>query len=246
MKPKILITLDTGEADRRGVKFPNVNLKSAYVEAVARAGGLPLLVAPTEDPELIGALVPLMDALVVTGGAFDIDPALYGATTQHRIDAPKPARTHFERTLIEAALARRRPVFGVCGGLQLLNVVLGGTLLQDIGAQVEGALEHEQPTSPAGPHHDVELTPGGLLSRLTGRRQAPVNSTHHQAVDRLGRGLEVEARSPDGVIEAIALAGRPEVFGVQWHPELLADEVSAALYRHLVASALGPQARQGV
>lgn len=246
MKPKILVTLDTGASERRGVSFPNVNLKTAYVEAVARAGGLPLLVAPTEDPELIEALVPLMEGLVVTGGAFDIDPTLYGATALHRVDAPKPTRTHFERALIEAALARGRPVFGVCGGMQLLNVVLGGTLIQDIGAEVAGALEHEQPTSPTDPHHEVALTPGGLLARLTGSGQRPVNSTHHQAVARLGRGLEVEARSPDGVIEAIALAGRPEVFGVQWHPELLADAASAALYGHLVASALGPPARQGV
>jgi putative glutamine amidotransferase len=240
MKPKILITLDTGETDRRGVKFANVNLKSAYVDAVARAGGVPLLVAPTDDTDLIEALVPLMDGLVVTGGAFDIDPASYGASVEHRIDAPKPMRTAFERALIEAALAGGKPVLGVCGGMQLLNVVLGGTLIQDIGAQIEGALEHEQPTSPAGPHHDVELMLGGLLTRLTGRGKLSVNSTHHQALDALGRGLYVEGRSPDGVIEAIAMVGRPEVFGVQWHPELQDDATSAAIYGHLVAAAMGP------
>ncbi|MCC7386732.1 MAG: gamma-glutamyl-gamma-aminobutyrate hydrolase family protein [Deltaproteobacteria bacterium] len=234
-RPRILITLDLGETTRRGVPFSIVEMKTAYAGAVERAGGLPLMVAPTDDPAVIGGLVALMDGLVLTGGAFDLDPALYGKEAAgRRINPPKPLRTSFERALLEGALANHRAVLGVCGGMQLLNVVLGGTLVIDIAADVLGALEHEQATSPAMAAHEAEVLPGTPLARLLGARTIQVNSTHHQALDRLAPALLVTARSPDGVIEAVAHRDRPGVTGVQWHPELLDDEVSRALYRALV------------
>jgi putative glutamine amidotransferase len=234
-RPRILITLDTGTEARRGVPFESVHLKQAYVDAVERAGGIPLLVAPTADPALIGELVQLMHGLVVTGGNFDVPPERYGqAVTAQRVDATKPQRTEFEWRLIEGALARARPVLGVCGGMQLLNVVLGGTLLQDIAEAHPEALEHEQATSPAVPAHPVRVTPGSPLADFAGALEIQVNSTHHQAVARVGRDVEVWGRSPDGIIEAIGVAGQPEICGVQWHPELLGDRVSDALYEHLV------------
>lgn len=232
--PRILITLDTGEALRRGVPFPTVHTKAAYVRAVEAAGGVPVLVAPTGDEGVRRALLALMDGLVVTGGDFDIDPARYGrGAPPKRLDVPKPLRTDFEWFLLEEALARRCPVLGICGGMQLLNVVLGGTLIGDLASEVPGALEHEQPTSPAAPDHPVHLTATCPLVPRLGT-VLRVNTTHHQAVADPGRGVEVWGRAPDGVIELIGLAGRPEVVGAQWHPELLDDAASRVLYGDLV------------
>lgn len=237
-RPRVLVTLDTGEELRRGVPLPSLHLKSAYAREVERAGGLPILAAPTEDEDIISELSTLMDALLVTGGAFDIAPTHYGvaATPGVRIDPAKPLRTAFESALLRLAIDRRTPVFGICGGMQLLNVVLGGTLLQDIASQVEDALEHEQPTSPIGPHHKVTFGARTALGALLGVASADVNSTHHQAVSVLGSGLEPMAWSEDGIIEAI---GSPDLrlLGVQWHPELLGDPISATLYGALVRRA---------
>lgn len=231
---RVIVTLDEGRAERRGVPFPIVHTKRAYANSVQHAGGTPLFAAPTGDARIRRDLIDLMDALVVTGGDFDIPPERYGQTTRGRLDALKPVRTDFEWALLEAALAKKVPILGVCGGMQLLNVVLGGTLIQDVGAELPDALEHEQPTSPAEPHHPVDLEPGCALERALGRGRIAVNSTHHQAVDRPGRGLQVIGRAPDGVIEAIASRENPSVLGVQWHPELLDDEVSRWLYARLV------------
>lgn len=238
-RPKILVTLDTGTVERRGVTLPIVQAKAAYASAVERAGGLPLLVAPSADLEVAASLAAFGDGLVVTGGAFDLDPALYGAETKAgvRLDERKPLRTSFEQVLLRHMLARRAPVLGICGGMQLLNVALGGSLIQDVGAEVPGALEHEQPTSPLLGWHEVHLSEGTWLARTLGRSRARVNSTHHQAVARLGEGLVVLARSEDGVIEAIGSPDDPAVTGVQWHPELLDDPLSELLYRSHVEEA---------
>ena len=235
MKKRIVITLDEGETLRKGVPLPTVVTKTAYVKSVEQAGGTPLLAAPTGDQETILDLVELMDALVITGGHFDIAPERYGQTERGvRLDAIKPLRTDFEWAFLRAALDERKPILAVCGGMQLLNVVLGGTLVQDIKSEIPGALDHEQPTSPTGPHHPVDLSPESFLASALGRSRIEVNTTHHQAIEALGEGLEVIGRSPDGVIEAIALAENPAVVGVQWHPELLDDDVSRLLYGRLV------------
>lgn len=236
-RPRILVSLDTGEVLRRDVPFPSVHMKTAYVRAVEAAGGTPILVAPTRDREVLDDLMRLMDGLVVTGGAFDIDPVHYGQVQEGRLDAPKPERTAFEWALLSAALAHDIPVLGICGGMQLLNVVLGGTLIQDIRTQNPSALDHEQPTSPRETYHRVELIEGTALARALGARTCDVNSTHHQAVEHLGRGLVVLGRSPDGTIEAIGRSDDLAVVGVQWHPELLEDHVSSVLYGALVERA---------
>lgn len=234
MKPKILITLDTTTTARRGVPFDALHTKAAYARAVERAGGVPLLVSPTDDDDVKDALFAIADGLVVTGGDFDIPPEQFGATPRAgvRVDPPKPLRTRFEWALTQAALEADLPLLGICGGMQLLAVVLGGTLHLHIPDAIAGALEHEQPTSPAEPFHEVRLT--GRLRERIGRDTIRVNTTHHQAVARLGRGLVAEGHAPDGVIEAIVHDDHPYAVGVQWHPELLADDVSDALYGDLV------------
>src|SRR5438128_1314484 len=130
-------------------------MKAAYAAAIEHAGGTPILAAPTADEEVIAELASLLDGLVVTGGAFDIAPSEYGRAPREnvRLDVAKPLRTSFESALLRIALDRSIPVLGVCGGMQLLNVILDGTLIQDIAVDLPGALDHEQPTSPLGAHH---------------------------------------------------------------------------------------------
>ncbi|MBI4816089.1 MAG: gamma-glutamyl-gamma-aminobutyrate hydrolase family protein [Deltaproteobacteria bacterium] len=234
-RPLVVVTLDESETLRRGVPVPTVVVKRAYADAVERAGGIPLMVAPSAEREVIDGIIEVMDALVLTGGAFDIDPTLSGVK-EGLARETKPRRTRFELALVEAALERKVPVLGVCGGMQLLNVALGGTLIGDIGTEVEGAIEHEQANPITEPSHRIEITPGSRLAVLAGDFVAEVNTTHHQAVGRLGRRLTVTARGPDGVIEAIEHENGAAL-GIQWHPEQLPDRLSLELYANLVRTA---------
>ncbi len=229
-RPRIGITLDLDETGRC------YELKRAYADAVLGVGGLPLLIA-LGDEAVAGAYLSLCDGIVITGGTFDIPPELYGEQRRPQCGPSKPERTQFEWALCEAALAARIPLLGICGGMQLLNVVRGGTLYQDLEADLH--VEHEQPPPKDAPSHEVEVVPGTLLANLVGHGSLPVNSTHHQAVRQPGTGVLVSARARDGVVEAIELPDSPFALGVQWHPEAVipCDSRHAALYRGLVAAA---------
>ena len=176
---------------------------------------------------------------MVTGGAFDIDPALYGEEA-HPTVALKTGRTQAELALIGGALDRGLPTLGICGGMQLLAVVLGGSLIQHIPDVMPTALAHEQagPRDRAG--HSVAVAPGTALRAITGRGAMEVNSSHHQAVRAPGRAV-VSATAPDGVIEAIETPdmaqGGAFCLGVQWHPEFLIDEGDTKLFAAFVAAA---------
>jgi putative glutamine amidotransferase len=226
-RPRIGVTLDLSGDGRR------YELGRAYADAVLAAGGLPILL-PYAEP---GAYLALLDGLVVTGGAFDVPPSRYGEARREGCGPEKPERTDLEWALCEAALAGSLPVLGVCGGMQLLNVVRGGTLWQDLRADL-GAAGHEQPPPKDRPHHGLQIVPGSLLARLVGPAPLDVNSTHHQAVREVGAGLLASARAPDGVVEAVEVPDHPFALGVQWHPEVLrADPRQAAIYAGLVAAA---------
>jgi putative glutamine amidotransferase len=169
-----------------------------------------------------------------TGGAFDIDPALYGETTRHETVGLKEGRTDAELALLMAALQRDMPVLGICGGQQLLAVALGGSLIQHIPDAVPGALAHEQTTPHHRPGHDVAVLPGTRLFDLVGPAMQ-VNSSHHQAVRSAGRSV-VNAVAPDGVIEGVEDPALKFCIGVQWHPEYGVDAGDIALFRGLVAA----------
>lgn len=230
MRPCVLVTPDYEDEGRRYV------LRRSYADAVLAAGGLPLIAA-FDAP--VDELLARAAALVVTGGAFDIPPEDYGEQRREGCGPLKLDRTRFERSLLEAALARDLPVLGVCGGMQLLNVVRGGTLHQDIRAEVERALDHEQKTPRDEPYHALHVERGTLVARAAGDGPARVNSTHHQAVNRVGRGLRVSARAEDGIVEAIEDPAARFVVGVQWHPEALLASLpwNLGLYRELVERA---------
>ncbi len=233
-RPLIGITLDS-EQPGGWSSFPWYALRANYMDAVAAAGGLP--VALPHDPSLAAELLARLDALLVTGGAFDVDPALYGVAAVHATVTLKNRRTAAELALLQGALAADKPVLGICGGQQLLAVALGGTLIQHIPDAVPGALAHEQPNPRDEPGHAVDITPGTLLSRIVGSDTMMVNSAHHQAVAAAGPHATVNATAPDGVIEGLEDGRRRFCLGLQWHPEFLLDPGDRRVFDAFVAAA---------
>jgi putative glutamine amidotransferase len=230
-RPVIGITLDSEEPGGYA-KLPWYALRKNYSEAVVRAGGVPVHLA--HEPELAADYLDLVDGLVVTGGAFDVDPALFGAADRHPTVVLKTRRTEFELAIVRGALERDLPILGICGGQQLLNVALGGTLIQHIPDEVVDALAHEQPNPRTEPGHDVKVLAGSRLAAIVGAGHVPVNSAHHQAVKAVAPGCAVDAVAPDGVIEGIEDPRRRFCIGVQWHPEYDISPADAALFRAFV------------
>ena len=241
-RPVIGVTLDSEQPGGYS-KLPWYALRQNYFEAVARAGGVP--VALPHEPELVPDYLAMIDGLLVSGGAFDVDPSLYGATSRHDSVTTKDKRTRFEWAMTRAAVEADKPVLGICGGQQLLNVVLGGTLIQHIPDTVPGCLEHEQKNPRTEPGHEVLVEPGSLLHRVTGAERLPVNSAHHQAADAMGPGVVVTARAPDGVVEAIEVPGRSFCLGVQWHPEYDISPGDTAVVRAFIDACRRPPGRSG-
>ena len=232
-RPRIGLTLD---AEKPGgySAYPWYALRTNYAEAVAAAGGVPL--ALPHVAALAEEMLDTIDALIVTGGAFDVAPALYGDADQHDTVVVKEGRTAAEMALLRGALARDMPVLGICGGEQLLAVALGGSLIQHIPDTVAAALAHEQPNPRHEAGHSVAITPGSRLHAIVGTDRMAVNSSHHQAVRGAGRGV-VNAVAPDGVIEGIEDPARRFCIGVQWHPEFSIDAGDALIFRALVEAA---------
>ena len=225
-RPVIGVTLDAEQPGGYS-KYPWYALRANYMSAIAEAGGLPVAL-----PHLASAAAGYLDridGLVVTGGAFDVDPALYGDGARHETVTLKQGRTAAELALLRGALARDMPVLGICGGQQLLAVALGGTLIQHIPDAIPEALAHEQRTSHHEPAHRVAIRPGTLLEKIVGAASMAVNSSHHQAVRDPGPHAVVDAVAPDGVIEGVEDPRYRFCLGVQWHPEFLTDPGDARI-----------------
>lgn len=203
-----------------------VFVKECIVEQLRAVGLETILLPPEASPSLVDWVIQNCDGVVITGGAFDIDPKWYGQAQEGRLDAIDEGRTQLEMNLAQQAIAHNVPLLGLCGGMQVLAVVAGGTLIQDIATADETALEHEQPTDPATTWHSVHLN-SPRWQRWFGAEEIEVNSTHHQAVKDLGRCVSV-GTAPDGVIEAIELPDLAFCVGVQWHPELVDDKIFKA------------------
>jgi putative glutamine amidotransferase len=231
-RPLIGLTLDA-EPPGGYSKYPWYALRQNYTAAIAAAGGL--AVALPHDTGLTEAYLDHLDALIITGGAFDVDPALYGDATRHPTVELKSTRTSAELDLLKGALTRNLPILGICGGQQLLAVALGGTLIQHVPDAIPSALPHEQTTPHTEPAHTVTITPGTLLHKIAGSTTMQVNTSHHQAVKNPGTAT-INARAPDGVIEGIELPTQKFCLGVQWHPEYLIDQGDTRIFQALIAA----------
>jgi putative glutamine amidotransferase len=218
-RPRIVITAGSnpGTTNHTWLRFD-------YLHAISKAHGLPSIVAsgftnPLEEAkQLAGEILDNCDGLMLSGGT-DVDPEIFGEvphTALGRVDGP---RDPFEITLAREAVRRDLPVLGICRGLQVLNVAMGGTLIQDIPSDVPGAARHEAGENRVEIAHDVTIEPASRLAQLLGATRVGVNSFHHQAAKRVGEGLTVSATSPDGIIEGLEMRDRTFVVAVQWHPE---------------------------
>lgn len=223
MKPVIGINCDIKEGE------PSHSfLNCEYYEAVKGAGGIPVLLAPLEEAEDIEILLKRLDGLILSGGK-DIWPEHYGQEKHGKTTLVSRARDSFDFSLVKQALDMDMPMLGICCGAQLLNVALGGTLIQDIPSQSAlggSAVPHNSKTV-----HKIKVEPGTRLFEFLRTEVLLVNSSHHQAIDRLGDGVKVSARAEDRVIEAIESTQHSLVLGVQWHPErMLEDSAQRGLF----------------
>jgi putative glutamine amidotransferase len=219
--PLVAVTASTRLED--GVA--RVRLNRAYLRALDEAGLVPLVVPPLAAAHA-AAVLDAVSGLVLTGGE-DVDPAQYGARPHAALGPVHGERDAWELALVGAARDRGTPTLAICRGIQLLNVALGGTLVQDLPSDRPSEVAHDPPGRPRGDRtHDVAVVAGSALAAALGSTRLAVNSTHHQAVDRAAEGLRVVARAPDGVVEGMESdPGAPwPVLAVQWHPEeLVAD-----------------------
>jgi putative glutamine amidotransferase len=193
-------------------------LRWDYIRSVERAGGVPVVLAPS-GATLHPVLIDRLDGLVLTGG-MDIDPAVYGEKPHPTTSRMSHERDEFEFMLTQSALIRNLPILAICRGLQILNVVQGGSLIQDIPEMIGTKIVHNDPNRPRSEiAHDVTLQLKSKLQRILDTDRLPVNSFHHQCVKKLGKDLVATAWSDDGAIEAIEMPNAQFIIGVQWHPE---------------------------
>ena len=216
-KPVIAITLDNEEPGQYS-KFPWYAIRKNYLHSIEKFGGIPF--ALFHSLSSIDNILNLINGVIITGGDFDINPSIYGELNKNSKNE-KSLRTSFELQLCKKTLKKNIPVLGICGGEQLINVSLGGTLIQDINSLNFNTLEHEQLNPRNQTSHKVYVKPKTLLHKIIGKKIINVNSAHHQAVDKLGKDLIVSSKSQDGIIESIESLNHKWCIGIQWHPEFL-------------------------
>ncbi|MBB44147.1 MAG: gamma-glutamyl-gamma-aminobutyrate hydrolase [Rhodospirillaceae bacterium] len=230
-KPTIGLTLDHETSDKYAAS-PWYAIRENYCDSVAQAGGIPITLP--YEPQLADEYLDLIDGLIITGGHFDINPEFFQSSTRHKTVKLKEQRTKFEIGIVLRALKRDMPILGICGGVQLLNVVLGGTLIQHIPDEIENPLEHEQKSPRSMPSHEIEIISGTILHEIIGQTYFSVNSSHHQAVANIADPIVVNSKAVDGVIEGIEHPEKRFCLGVQWHPEYGINEGDRALFDALV------------
>jgi len=234
--PLIGITMDSEDGGEGAYsKFDWYALRENYAGAVAHAGGLPIPLP--HEPELAEQYLDLIDGLVITGGAFDVDPSMYGESDVHDTVITKDKRTKFEWAMTQGALKRDIPILGICGGQQLLHVVMGGKLVQHIPDLYDDCLPHEQPNPRDEAGHTVQIKPGTLLHKIVGEDELSVNSAHHQAVLDEPEGLVINATAPDTVLEGIEAPDKKFCIGVQWHPEFHICEGDKKIFTAFIEAA---------
>src|SRR4051812_17754759 len=210
-------------------------LGMSYLEAVEAAGGIPVILPPLPARRL-EAIIDRLDGVCLSGGP-DIEPACYGAEPHAELGPTEPEVDLFELGLVRAARRRGLPILAICRGMQVLNVARGGSLIQHLPG-MGSDIDHRQTNPASQPSHAVAIASGAKLARIAGAERIEVNSFHHQAIDRIGTGLEPVAWSDDGVIEAVEAPGDAFTIGVQWHAECITDRVEQmALFSGLIEAA---------
>jgi putative glutamine amidotransferase len=232
-KPIIGITLDLASDSEKYsyAKRPWYALRRCYSSMVAKAGGVPIFLPYDAD---INQFLDIIDGLVIPGGDEDVNPKFYGQKILSDKVKVNDQRASFELALVKEAMRRDMPILGICNGLQVLNVVCGGTLIQHIPDSHRGNINHEQPPPKDIPTHNVIIKENTLLANMSPSLEVQVNSTHHQAIDELGEGLIISARAPDGIIEAVESTKHRFVVGVQWHSEYHNADLDLKLFERLV------------
>jgi putative glutamine amidotransferase len=240
IRPRVGIPWRTSEEEAQNNRPKIAN----YEEAVRRAGGEPVLI-PLKDKNEQRQLIPEMDAFVLPGSPADVEPAEYGAVN-HGLSAPADLpREEADRAVLAHAFRQKKPVLAICYGCQLLNVYLGGTLIQDLRSELGTTTAHRKkdllPEPAEDPVHGAKFEPQSRLAELAAGGPAKINSSHHQAIAKPGKNLRVTAHSTDGIVEGVEWTGDANwVLGVQWHPErMFGDAFSERLFRDFVAAARG-------
>lgn len=214
-----------------------VRLWAEYSDAIVKAGGAPLILPATAPPELAGDMLDRVDGLLISGGP-DISPARFGSEPHPSVKPLLPRREDFAFRVFEEAERRDMPILAICLGIQVVNVGRGGTLVQDIPSQLETTIKHRPDEGEDYPEHPAHVAPDTLLASIVGAGEITVNSSHHQAIERVGEGLVVTARAEDGIIECLEDPTKRFLLGIQWHPERLTDRPRhLALFEALVEAA---------
>jgi putative glutamine amidotransferase len=240
-QPRIGIPWRTSEEEGQNLA-PDRDKNRYYAEAVRKAGGEPVVVSLKDPVQLQGILAGL-DGFVLPGSPSDVDPKEYGQSNAGQSEPADYKREETDRAILKHAFMERKPVLAICYGCQLLNVYLGGTLIQDLGSETDTKLAHRRrdltPEPPDDPRHMACFEPGSRLAALAGAAEAEVNSSHHQSILEPGRQLKITGRAPDGIVESVEWTGDGNwVTGVQWHPERMAgDPLAGRLFRALTEAA---------
>ncbi|MEX2572497.1 MAG: gamma-glutamyl-gamma-aminobutyrate hydrolase family protein [Gemmatimonadota bacterium] len=210
----------TTSIDPKGGDYrkPRIGLYANYLTPLERNGLTPILITPAHSKESIRALIAVCDGLVLSGGD-DIDPSRYGHDAIPELGTVNPSHDIAELRALDEACRHDIPILGICRGHQMLNVLFGGTLCQDIGVEMGSAFSHQQTTPWGSHHHEVTVEPGTRLAKALGEERLGINSYHHQAIRKLAPQLVVSARADDGLVEGIESTEHRWVVGVQWHPE---------------------------
>ena len=225
-KPIIGITLDNEESGGYS-NFPWYAIRKNYIESIEKFGGIPFPLSHSINN--IDNTLNIIDGLLITGGNFDIHPEIYGQKNTN-LRNEKKLRTSFELDICNKSLKKNIPILGICGGAQLINITLGGTLIQDIKNLNIGTIDHEQVNPRNETSHKVFIKSRTLLHKICGESEIDVNSAHHQSIKKLGHKLQISSQSKDGIIESIESIDHQWCIGIQWHPEFLITKTDELIF----------------
>ena len=227
-KPIIGVTLDNEESGSYS-KFPWYAIRINYINSIVSSNGIPLMLP--SKPELADYYFNLIDGVLITGGDFDIDPKLYGEKKSKNVVRVDKPRTDFEIKIARLALKKNKPILGICGGQQLLNVALNGSLIQHI---TKTNIKHEQVQPRNKATHKVQVNLKSKLYKIVKKKEFRVNSAHHQAIKKIGKKLDINAIAEDGIIEGIESKNHKFFIGIQWHPEFLITNCDKRIFKAFI------------